>query len=226
MKFSTVVQIVAAATMLEGAVAWPGMKTLMGDLHEKMRLRRDEGDENDSDEMIGDLVSPGPTTPVGISISQIIVGDQDGFNNSAPQTGFPLVTSKACRKDTCCVWNYIAKDLVKKYTAGNGQCNRWARMAIRQGFHDAGAWSKNASHGGADGSLILATEEMGRIENRGLEEITNFTLSFYNRYKKFGIGMADMIQFMATTATVTCPLGPRIRTFVGRPDSTLAAVPG
>jgi len=32
--------------------------------------------------------------------------------------------------------------------------------------------------------------------------------------------MADLIQVGAITATVVCPLGPRIKTFVGRKDST------
>lgn len=221
MKFSTVLQCIAAATLLDGAAAWPGMKSVMGDLNTKLKQRR-EVEEGDSDEMIGDLVSPGPSTTVGISVSKIIVGDEDGFDDSLPATSFPLVTSKACRKDTCCVWHYIARDLKKKFTGGSNRCNRWARLAVRQGFHDAGAWNKNSTNGGADGSLILAGE-ITRGENKGLEEVVNFTQSFYNRYKKFGIGMADLIQFMANTATVTCPLGPRIRTYVGRKDSSTPA---
>jgi hypothetical protein len=35
--------------------------------------------------------------------------------------------------------------------------------------------------------------------------------------------MADIIQMSATVATVVCPLGPRIRSFVGRKDSSVPA---
>lgn len=38
--------------------------------------------------------------------------------------------------------------------------------------------------------------------------------------------MADLIQMGANVATVTCPLGPRIKTFVGRPDIVRSAEPG
>jgi hypothetical protein len=38
--------------------------------------------------------------------------------------------------------------------------------------------------------------------------------------------MADLIQMGATVATVACPLGPRIRSFVGRKDSPMQATDG
>lgn len=38
--------------------------------------------------------------------------------------------------------------------------------------------------------------------------------------------MADLIQMGATVATVTCPLGPRIRSFVGRKDNPREAANG
>jgi hypothetical protein len=38
--------------------------------------------------------------------------------------------------------------------------------------------------------------------------------------------MADLIQMGATVATVTCPLGPRIKSFVGRKDNPTAAFDG
>lgn len=43
---------------------------------------------------------------------------------------------------------------------------------------------------------------------------------------QYRVGYADMIQFAATHATVTCPLGPRIRTFIGRKDAKQASPPG
>lgn len=45
----------------------------------------------------------------------------------------------------------------------------------------------------------------------------------YTTYKSFGVSMADIIQMGANVATVVCPLGPRVRSFVGRKDSAKPA---
>lgn len=92
-----------------------------------------------------------------------------------------------------------------------------ARAAVRLGFHDAGTWSEGladagSDFGGADGSFILFNE-VTRSENRGLEGIDAYARKLLRKYP---VGVADLIQYMAIHATVTCPLGPRIRMFVGR----------
>lgn len=48
----------------------------------------------------------------------------------------------------------------------------------------------------------------------------------YDKYKQYGVTMADIIQMEGTVATVVCPLGPRIRSFVGRKDSATPAQDG
>ena len=88
---------------------------------------------------------------------------------------------------------------------------------MRLGFHDAATWSKSLAaagqdFGGADGSLALFNEDT-RAENAGLGPVTNLARDLYARY---GIGMGDLIQYMSIHATVTCPLGPRLRAYVGR----------
>lgn len=103
-----------------------------------------------------------------------------------------------------------------------GRCNGLARGAIRLGFHDAAGWAKSSNFGGADGSILL-TDEMSRVENNGLQEIAAQTQTWYAKYKYAGISMADLIQMSANTATVVCPLGPRVRSFIGRKDSTVPA---
>jgi hypothetical protein len=45
----------------------------------------------------------------------------------------------------------------------------------------------------------------------------------FAKYKQYGVSMADLIQMGATVATVVCPLGPRIRSYVGRKDSAQSA---
>jgi hypothetical protein len=77
-------------------------------------------------------------------------------------------------QDTCCVWKYVADEMAAKFKGDSGRCNLYARGAVRLGFHDAAAWKKGMSYGGADGSMIL-TDEISRDINRGLEEIVDQT---------------------------------------------------
>jgi len=115
----------------------------------------------------------------------------------------------------------------KRFKGRSGRCNKWARFAVRLGFHDAGTWSKyTADYGGADGSIILSGTELSRGENNGLQDISVKMQKWYDEYSKYGVGMADLIQMGANVATVVCPLGPRIRSFVGRKDSNKPSVDG
>jgi manganese peroxidase len=116
------------------------------------------------------------------------------------------------------VWDSVNSDFVALFTASDGQCTEAARGAIRLGFHDAGAWSLTSGFGGADGSLLISTEEITRSENNGLQEIIATYQVLWAKYKPFGVGAADLIQFGATVAAVVCPLGPRGRVFLGRKD--------
>ncbi|KAK2751519.1 ligninase h2 precursor [Colletotrichum kahawae] len=150
-----------------------------------------------------------------------------GGSSPAPNNGaLPAKDTPACAADTCCIWKYIADDLATTFRGESGRCTDFARAAIRLGFHDAAGWSKGTGNlGGADGSICLSSSEISRVENKGLEEIVEQTKTWYNKYKQYGIGMADLIQFSANVATVVCPLGPRVRTFIGRKDSSVAAPP-
>jgi len=111
---------------------------------------------------------------------------------------------------------------VKMFTNTNGTCNDLARAAVRLGFHDAGAWSKTSGFGGADGSLVLNFDEINRSENNGLQTIRLKALGLLAKYAAWGVGAADLVQFMHNVATVVCPLGPRVLTFVGRPNRFLS----
>lgn len=118
--------------------------------------------------------------------------------------------------------------MTSAFKGNKKQCNNLARAAIRLGFHDAGTWSSELAaqgkdFGGADGSLVLSGSEIGRAENRGLQQVAAQMLIWQ---KKFGVSMADLIQFGAVHAVVTCPLGPRIRFFAGRKDSSVPAMEG
>ncbi|EJT71397.1 hypothetical protein GGTG_10656 [Gaeumannomyces tritici R3-111a-1] len=117
--------------------------------------------------------------------------------------------------------------MTEAFVGDGGQCNSLARQAIRLGFHDAAAWSSSmGAVGGADGSIVLAPEEMRRHDNLGMEEIVAQHKKWFNQFRADGIGMADLVQFGAAHATMTCPLGPRVRFFIGRKDSNQAAPDG
>jgi len=182
-------------------------------------------------ELLADLkaLPDSALSPAGKAIKSILLIDRNAVLpndiTTVYQTPGPL-GSKECRKDTCCVWKYIADDMAKTFKdPKTNECNELARQAIRLGFHDAATWSKTLGDGGADGSIILANE-WKREENLGLESISPQIKTWYNKWHTHGAGMADLIQMAANVATVTCPLGPRVKSFVGRNDSYKAAPEG
>ncbi|KAF2681444.1 class II peroxidase [Lentithecium fluviatile CBS 122367] len=164
------------------------------------------------------------------------------FASTATALSFPdasVITSLFARKDgssgsgsgssgsgsgKCpAVWTSISKELTKKFLT-RGECNPDARAAIRLIFHDCGAWNQaQGATGGCDGSLALNAEELGRGENKGLSGIANYVKDLAGRW---GVGVADAIVFTGTHAIVTCPGGPRVKTYVGRTDSSTAAPNG
>ncbi|TRX96101.1 hypothetical protein FHL15_002825 [Xylaria flabelliformis] len=157
----------------------------------------DEGD--DSFQLLGDLVtlSPSNLTQVGRDVTDLLM------NFGAPESDVayvdtPALNSTACAEDTCCVWKHIAEEMTNLFRGESGRCTKWARMAVRLGFHDAGAWSKATAFqgGGADGSICL-TDEYTLPENGGLEDMCLQMLTWYDEWhnqKGFDISMADLIR--------------------------------
>lgn len=223
MKFSTIVSACTGAATL--AQAYPGMNKVLSEI----KARQDNDTEFDSKELIGDLLNltDSQLTPVGRSVKRIITDSgEDGQSNEAYPNVPPRDTPQ-CAADTCCIWHYISADMASKFRGPSGRCTNLARQAVRIGFHDAAGWSKATGPlGGADGSIVLAPEEMTRGANRGLEEIVAQMQDWFDEYSGYGASMADLIQMASTTATVVCPLGPRVRSFVGRRDSSAPAPDG
>jgi hypothetical protein len=166
-------------------------------------------------------------TKTGSLIKQLLTGSGDP-ESSEQYKNPPSLVSQQCKKDTCCVWSYVAADMKNAFQGKSGRCNGRARQAVRLGFHDAGTWNVSSTHGGADGSVVLAVDERGRRSNAGLGPVIDKMQAWYDSYHAMGfeITMADLIQMGASVATVVCPLGPRMRTFVGRPDSHLSSPDG
>lgn len=117
----------------------------------------------------------------------------------------------------------MSKELTGLFLQVDGQCNDNARAAVRFGFHDAGSWDKTSPNGGADGSLLMDFGEETRTENNGLQNVRQVLKKVQ---KKYNVGYADLVQYAHNHATISCPKGPRIRTFVGRKDATKAAPTG
>lgn len=208
-----------------GTLGYPGMAQQLQD------IRSRESDEGDSNELLGDLLtlSDSELTKVGKDVKQLLLGSGNPESNEVYKK-VPAKNSKACKSDPCCIWNYISQEMHGFMRGSSGRCTKWARFAVRLGFHDAGTWSKATADqgGGADGSIILSGTEIKRGENRGLEDVVVRFRALYDKYRGQGwdISMADLIQVGANVAAVTCPLGPRTRTFVGRKDSSTPAPDG
>jgi catalase (peroxidase I) len=210
-------------SLLSPTLAYPGMGETMKEVKRAAIAARGE-----SKQLIGDLktLKDSQLTSIGKDIKAIIL-DQKDAQSATIDTSIPpgTVDSAACKADLCCVWKWISYEMTAKFNGTSGRCTKYARGAVRLGFHDAGVWSNTSSYGGADGSILL-TNEIDRTENDGLEAIADVMKAWYNKYNKYGVSMADLIQFGANVATVVCPLGPRIRSFVGRKDNAKAGPTG
>lgn len=238
MKLAHVVTGLSALSVFDFTSAYPGLKDTVRDIQSQVRTRRrslhkripqaadtEVVDPNDDGSapgvLIGDLASPPSTglTSIGKVVSRILLEQE----TAQDYTNFYKVPGKLdsakCAADVCCKWSYVASELSVLFKGPTGRCNKYARGAIRLGFHDAGTWEQGLTYGGADGSIILNPDEVKRSENNGLQTIVSLLPQYA---KKYGVGMADLIQFAATHAVVSCPLGPRIRVFVGRKDSSKA----
>ena len=191
------------------------------------KFEKRQADAADSDLLLGDLLTV-PTsewTQTAWDVAGILLGNLEP--TSAETYNPPRFDSLDCAWDRCCPWWYAAKDMHRLFHGASGRCTKYARFAVRLGFHDAGTWSKfTGTKGGADGSILLSPDELSRTENSGLSEIAVKMRAFYEQYRDYGLSMADIIQVGASVAAVTCPLGPRGRTFVGRLDSNASAPHG
>lgn len=199
-----------------------------GKLLYEMKRAANRAKRADSKELIGDLatLADSKLTSIGKDIKAIIL-DQKTAESQTRDTSIPVgnIGSAACKADLCCHWKWLSYEMTAKFNGTSGRCNKFARQAVRLGFHDAGVWSKTSGYGGADGSILL-TNEISRTDNNGLSAIADQTKNWYNKYNQYGLSMADIIQFGANVATVVCPLGPRIRSFVGRKDNARAGPTG
>ncbi|KAH7312646.1 ligninase H2 precursor [Stachybotrys elegans] len=212
---SSIPLVLAALAGLQAALAYPGMGQKLEEI-KKLKPRQ-------SSEMIGDLayLEDDELTPTGRAVRDILNGDAQGEDLTSTYLLPPPRDSAACAADTCCIWKYIANEMRDAMIGSALRCNNVARAAVRLGFHDAGTWSKSTgTGGGADGSVVLAGECEARTDNLGLAEICTQMRTWYNKYKGYGVSMADLIQMAANVGTVVCPLGPRVRSFVGRLDSS------
>jgi hypothetical protein len=149
--------------------------------------------------LIGDI-KDGGKTQVGRSIARILLEQEPGQGSISAYKIPGLPGTAKCKADVCCVWAHISAELTNLFRGPSNRCNKYARAAIRLGFHDAGTWKQGNTFGGADGSIVLAKAEMARPENKGLEAIVKLVADLQ---RKYGVGMADLIQFAAKHAVVS-----------------------
>ncbi|KAK1999871.1 peroxidase [Colletotrichum falcatum] len=125
------------------------------------------------------------------------------------------------------VWTQVNAELNSLFLDDGGRCTALARGAIRAVFHDCGSWDESQGRsGGCDGSLLVGAEpdvELDRRENSGLQAVAGTLRDLAARY---GTTAADMVVFAGNAAIFLCPGGPKVRTYIGRADSTKSANPG
>ncbi|KAK7966830.1 Ligninase LG5 [Apiospora aurea] len=208
MLWSNVIATSVALAGVPSALGYPGMGEQMAEI----MSRQSANDGFDSTELLGDLqtLPDNQLTPTAADIKKILTG------KGTPPEHYNL---------------YIVNDMVADFKGSSGRCTSWARRAVRLGFHDAGTWSKTTAAqglpGGADGS-ICTTDEINRADNNGLQDICQKVNGWYNTWNKqkgYPVSLADIIQMGATVATVVCPLGPRVKSYVGRVDVAKAGPP-
>ncbi|KAJ3498026.1 hypothetical protein NLG97_g1447 [Lecanicillium saksenae] len=211
----------SATLLLLSAVSAHGFRGMAN-----LRSRALEVQDQDSPVLIGDLatLADDRLSSTGNTIKDILAGRALSEELFDHYSSVPDRDSPECKADTCCIWKHIADEMNAKMKGTAGRCNNLARQAVRMGFHDAATWSTGTgTAGGADGSLVLAHECYDRPINKGMESGCDQMQEWFDKYKSYGISMADLIQMAATVGAVTCPLGPRVRSFVGRQDNTNAA---
>ncbi|KAK1979560.1 peroxidase [Colletotrichum cereale] len=148
-------------------------------------------------------------------------GSEDAAAAAAPHA------LRARAPDCPAVWTQVNAELNGLFLDGGGRCTALARGAIRALFHDCGSWDESQGQaGGCDGSLLVGADpdvELDRIENRGLQAVAGTLRDLSARYNTTA---ADMIVFAGNAAVFLCPGGPKVRTYIGRKDSTKSAKAG
>ena len=141
--------------------AHPGM----GDTMNEMRYLAAREKRAASKELIGDLktLADSKLTAIGKDIKAIIL-DQTSAESATIDGSIPAgnIGSAACKADLCCHWKWLAYEMTAKFNGTSGRCSKFARQAVRLGFHDAAVWSKSSSYGGA-GIIIHSSQVFAAI---------------------------------------------------------------
>ncbi|KAF1923059.1 class II peroxidase [Didymella exigua CBS 183.55] len=199
----------ALLTLVSFSNARPGM----GDTVAAMRREANKVKRAESKQLIGDLRTLKDTqlASIGKDIKAILLSQPNAESNII-DTSIPAgsLGSAACKADLCCDWKRISYEMTAKSNGTSGRCTKLARQAVRLGFHDAGVCC-------ADNNGLAAIADLIWYKNMQ---------TWYKKYPPHGVGMADLIQMGANVANVICPLGPRIRSFVGRKDNSRAGPTG
>lgn len=150
-------------------------------------------------------------------------------------TPYARSVSASPRDGTCpAIWTQISSQLTSEFRGTDGQCTDLARAAIRFAFHDSGVSRSRCPIGGyllmlVFRRLLFHTTKLCpsiwwrgwfsalefyrdlRSENVPLQAYHDWLSGFYNKYLN-QTSAADLIQFAASHAIVTCPGGPQVKT--------------
>ncbi|KAJ6525909.1 heme peroxidase [Mycena vulgaris] len=148
-------------------------------------------------------------------------GNDPGLGNGA---GIPDVSNA---KNPLCVPWYGIRDAILGGIF-HGRCGDAARASVRLAFHDAATFSKALKEAGlptgaADGSMLSDPTEVLRSENNGLQSIVGLLKPLP---AQFGVSPGDVLHLAGVLGVLTCPGGPRLKAYIGRPLPKNAAPNG
>ncbi|KAJ7061881.1 peroxidase [Mycena amicta] len=200
--------LVASLVVLPTLASPPRLRSLRSNL--RLPRQDDTGDTGDDDDTDGDTDDDADAD-----------GNVPGLGNG---TGIPHVANAT---NPACVPFYGVRDAILGGLFG-GRCTDLSRAAVRLAFHDAGTFSLRLGalgmpNGAADGSLLWDPTEVLRTENNGLQ---NITAALTPLPAKFNVSHGDVLQLAGVLGVLSCPGGPRIDVWVGRPQPTNPAPEG
>ncbi len=220
MRFST---LSTAAFVAMGAQAYPGMNG--GVMSEIGIQARQSG--SDSFELLGDLktLPDSKLSVVGKEIKTLLTG---GGNPISTETyGYvPPIDSAACKKGHVLHLALHRRDHAQEVPRHLGPLRRVRPLRRPPGLpRRRRLLQADVAHAGRRRRRVhRALQHRGgpygeRGARRHHRPGARLVRPFHTKLG-YPVSVADIIQVGATVATVTCPLGPRIKTYVGRKDSS------
>lgn len=79
-------------------------------------------------------------TKIDQLVADVLLGKADAITNDIITAAPAPLGSDACKQDTCCIWKYVADDMLTQFKGQSSRCNNNARVSpipvLLQNFAD------------------------------------------------------------------------------------------